>query len=266
MPRSRAADALSRRPTSVTKQRPFEWSRDAGPSWPPRRRRSVRRGRRLRSPRGRPRRGLRRGAAHQPPRCANVARHLCRSFGARARALVLIGSLIGDIAAPTMASYVISKWGVRALGRQLPSRTATCPTSTSRSCPPAASTPPSTRAPRTTSACRPPTAAGDDTGTRRENRAARPRPTARPSPGGTGQRPDARSASPCSRGSTTSWSAACWPSPRSTARPRCLRSRVCPHPGLPRPSGPSPDRGDGDPAQPLVVVRRLPCRSSHPPS
>jgi len=32
---------------------------------------------------------------------------------------VLVGSLIGHIAVPDMAAYVLSKWGVRALARQL---------------------------------------------------------------------------------------------------------------------------------------------------
>ena len=33
--------------------------------------------------------------------------------------LVLVGSVIGHIAVPSMSPYVLSKWGVRALARQL---------------------------------------------------------------------------------------------------------------------------------------------------
>lgn len=33
--------------------------------------------------------------------------------------LVLVGSLLGEVAAPGMTPYVVSKWGVRSLGRQL---------------------------------------------------------------------------------------------------------------------------------------------------
>ena len=33
--------------------------------------------------------------------------------------LVLVGSVLGDIAAPFMTAYVVSKWGIRSLGRQL---------------------------------------------------------------------------------------------------------------------------------------------------
>jgi hypothetical protein len=43
-----------------------------------------------------------------------------RSWRAQgAGSLVLVGSLIGHIAVPEMAPYVLSKWGVRALARQL---------------------------------------------------------------------------------------------------------------------------------------------------
>lgn len=50
----------------------------------------------------------------------NIARHAlpilrAQEFGT----LVLIGSLIGHIAVPSMSPYVLSKWGVRALARQL---------------------------------------------------------------------------------------------------------------------------------------------------
>lgn len=50
----------------------------------------------------------------------NVARHVIpvlreQGFGT----LVLVGSLLGSIVAPGMSAYVTSKWGVRALARQL---------------------------------------------------------------------------------------------------------------------------------------------------
>jgi short-subunit dehydrogenase len=50
----------------------------------------------------------------------NLARHVLpvlRDQGSGA--FVLVGSLIGHIAVPDMAPYVLSKWGVRALARQL---------------------------------------------------------------------------------------------------------------------------------------------------
>lgn len=50
----------------------------------------------------------------------NVARHVLPVLRRQqAGSLVLIGSVIGHIAAPTMSPYVVSKWGVRALARQL---------------------------------------------------------------------------------------------------------------------------------------------------
>ena len=50
----------------------------------------------------------------------NVARHALPVLRAQeAGTLVLIGSLIGHIAVPSMSPYVLSKWGVRALARQL---------------------------------------------------------------------------------------------------------------------------------------------------
>ncbi|WP_292645848.1 SDR family NAD(P)-dependent oxidoreductase [Nocardioides sp.] len=51
---------------------------------------------------------------------ANVARHVVpvlRSQGSGT--LVLVGSALGHITAPSMSPYVISKWGVRALAHQL---------------------------------------------------------------------------------------------------------------------------------------------------
>ena len=51
---------------------------------------------------------------------ANAARSALRLFRARERGtLVLVGSLLGEIATPFMSSYVTSKWAVRALGRVL---------------------------------------------------------------------------------------------------------------------------------------------------
>jgi len=51
---------------------------------------------------------------------ANVARAVLPVLRRQGKgALVLIGSVLGDIAAPSMTPYVVSKWAVRALGRQL---------------------------------------------------------------------------------------------------------------------------------------------------
>lgn len=50
----------------------------------------------------------------------NVARHALPFLRQQeAGTLVLVGSVIGHIAVPSMSPYVISKWGVRALARQL---------------------------------------------------------------------------------------------------------------------------------------------------
>jgi short-subunit dehydrogenase len=50
----------------------------------------------------------------------NLARHVLPVLRAQGSgSLVLVGSLIGHIAVPDMAAYVLSKWGVRALARQL---------------------------------------------------------------------------------------------------------------------------------------------------
>ena len=50
----------------------------------------------------------------------NLARHVLPVLRRQgAGALVLVGSLIGHIGVPTMSAYVLSKWGVRALARQL---------------------------------------------------------------------------------------------------------------------------------------------------
>jgi NAD(P)-dependent dehydrogenase (short-subunit alcohol dehydrogenase family) len=50
----------------------------------------------------------------------NVARHALRTMRRqRQGTLVLVGSVIGHIAAPTMTPYAVSKWAVRALARQL---------------------------------------------------------------------------------------------------------------------------------------------------
>jgi NAD(P)-dependent dehydrogenase (short-subunit alcohol dehydrogenase family) len=51
---------------------------------------------------------------------ANVARHVIPVLRRQRRgSLVLLGSVIGHTGAPTMTPYVVSKWGVRALARQL---------------------------------------------------------------------------------------------------------------------------------------------------
>jgi len=50
----------------------------------------------------------------------NVARHVVPVLRDQGRGgLVLVGSLIGHIAVPLMSPYVLSKWGVHALARQL---------------------------------------------------------------------------------------------------------------------------------------------------
>ncbi|MET1038603.1 MAG: SDR family NAD(P)-dependent oxidoreductase [Aeromicrobium sp.] len=50
----------------------------------------------------------------------NVSRHAVRIFREQQNGtLVIIGSVIGHIAVPSMSPYVLSKWGVRALARQL---------------------------------------------------------------------------------------------------------------------------------------------------
>ena len=51
---------------------------------------------------------------------ANVARHaIAQMREQQAGVLVLVGSLLGHVAVPEMTPYVVSKWGVRALARQL---------------------------------------------------------------------------------------------------------------------------------------------------
>ncbi len=51
---------------------------------------------------------------------ASVARHVIPVMREQGRGdLVLVGSLLGHIAVPEMTPYVVSKWGVRALARQL---------------------------------------------------------------------------------------------------------------------------------------------------
>lgn len=50
----------------------------------------------------------------------NVARHVIPVLREQERGdLVLVGSLLGQIAVPAMTPYVVSKWAVRALARQL---------------------------------------------------------------------------------------------------------------------------------------------------
>jgi NAD(P)-dependent dehydrogenase (short-subunit alcohol dehydrogenase family) len=50
----------------------------------------------------------------------NVARHVLPVLRRQERgSLVLVGSVIGHIAAPGMTPYAVSKWGVRSLARQL---------------------------------------------------------------------------------------------------------------------------------------------------
>lgn len=51
---------------------------------------------------------------------ANIARHAIAQMRAQERGvLVLVGSLLGHVAIPEMTPYVVSKWGIRALARQL---------------------------------------------------------------------------------------------------------------------------------------------------
>ncbi|WP_139983923.1 SDR family NAD(P)-dependent oxidoreductase [Nocardioides litoris] len=51
---------------------------------------------------------------------ATVARHVVPVLRRQEKgALVIVGSLLGHIAIPEMTPYVVSKWGVRALARQL---------------------------------------------------------------------------------------------------------------------------------------------------
>src|SRR4051794_14138363 len=51
---------------------------------------------------------------------ANIARAVLPVFRRQGRGhLILIGSVVGDLAAPGMTPYVVSKWAVRSLGRQL---------------------------------------------------------------------------------------------------------------------------------------------------
>ncbi|WP_338087810.1 SDR family NAD(P)-dependent oxidoreductase [Nocardioides lijunqiniae] len=50
----------------------------------------------------------------------NVARHVVPVLRRQGEgALLFVGSVIGHIGVPTMSAYVLSKWGVRALARQL---------------------------------------------------------------------------------------------------------------------------------------------------
>jgi NAD(P)-dependent dehydrogenase (short-subunit alcohol dehydrogenase family) len=51
---------------------------------------------------------------------ANVARHVLPVLRRQEHGtLVLVGSVLGSLAAPAMTPYVVSKWGVRGLARQL---------------------------------------------------------------------------------------------------------------------------------------------------
>jgi short-subunit dehydrogenase len=51
---------------------------------------------------------------------ANIARHVLPVLRRQERGtLVLVGSVLGSLAAPAMTPYVVSKWGVRGLARQL---------------------------------------------------------------------------------------------------------------------------------------------------
>ncbi len=50
----------------------------------------------------------------------NVARHAVRQLRRQRRGtLVLVGSVAGHIASPQLSPYIVTKWGVRALARQL---------------------------------------------------------------------------------------------------------------------------------------------------
>ena len=86
---------------------------------------------------------------------ANLARHVVPVLRRQQRGhLVLIGSVIGDIATPYMAAYAVSKWGIRALGRHLAIENRDLPDVHVSVVSPGGVERPSTRAPPTTSACR----------------------------------------------------------------------------------------------------------------
>ena len=86
---------------------------------------------------------------------ANVARHVLPVLREQeAGHLLLLGSVLGDIATPYMTAYAVSKWGIRALAASSPSRTATCPACTCPSYLRGAWTLPSMRARPTTWASR----------------------------------------------------------------------------------------------------------------
>lgn len=58
----------------------------------------------------------------------NLARHVLPVLRAQgAGAFVIVGSVVGHVAVPGMSAYVVSKWGVRALVRQLQVENRDCP-------------------------------------------------------------------------------------------------------------------------------------------
>jgi short-subunit dehydrogenase len=58
----------------------------------------------------------------------NLARHVLPVLRTQGRGnLVVVGSVVGHVTVPDMAAYVISKWGVRALVRQLQVDNRDCP-------------------------------------------------------------------------------------------------------------------------------------------
>jgi len=59
---------------------------------------------------------------------ANLARHVVPVLRQQGEgSMVLVGSVLGHVAVPEMSAYVISKWGVRALVRQLQLDNRDCP-------------------------------------------------------------------------------------------------------------------------------------------
>ena len=59
---------------------------------------------------------------------ANLARSVLPGMRKRGRgALVLLGSVLGDISVPQMSAYVVSKWAIRSLTRELQLENRDCP-------------------------------------------------------------------------------------------------------------------------------------------
>ena len=172
----------------------------------------------------------------------NVARHVLPVLREQGHgSLVLVGSVIGHIAAPGMTAYAVSKWGVRALARQLQLENRDAPVSIQlRRTRVASDTPIYEQAANYAGwAGRPPPPCVSPAGSRRSS----PTGSTTPASGsqvGPGERRHAVRLQPRSRGCTTCWSA------RSSSR----RPRRHPAPGpAPRqrpgvPAGAEPALGD----------------------